>query len=430
MAAILGADESTVVQAIDSGLAKLRSSIDPAAEARVRDVGDQIVAYAELLDSVAPDLSGLVPVVGHPPSSVVLWRVGLVLAVALLGALVVVRFGVERDGSSPTTLAALTDGTATSAAPVLPPVEVELVNRTAISPATFSNWSHQSAAPGAVVVVDGTYHMLSAAYGDNVATVAHAVSDDGVVWVQASGRPVLDLSEAPWAPREFDRATPRSLVVDAEGTWQLFFEFVWFDRGANQVRSSIGRVVARDPADAWVFDSRPVITRDDAYPWMAMRVSSPSVVVAGAGLVMVFVGEGNAGEVVGLAQSQNGADWELRPGPVFSSADAWEGGGVAQVDLLTVPGGFAMFYAGSTGGERGLAVSANGLEWAPHPNNPLLTASDALTTTLFDSEFVTDGATVLAYLETGESRSEHEVAVLRLNLDIAGVLGALLGEGR
>jgi hypothetical protein len=426
---VLGIDDSAEAPAAAVGFARLQSALDDGTDGHSRELRDQLVAYAELLDGAAPGLEELIPSGEHHPLFAVRWQLGVLIALTVVGALVIVRFAADEGDRSSTTAEPLAGAATTSAAPALPPVEVELVNRSAISPATFSNWVHHSAAPGAVAVVNGTYHMLSAAYGGNVATVAYAVSDDGVVWAQATDRPVLDLSEAPWVPREFDRATPRSVVVDSEGTWQLFFDASWFDRGTNQARASIGRVVARDPTGIWTFDSQPVVTREAEYPWMAARVWSPSVIAADGTFIMLFVGEGNSGEVVGLAQSENGADWELRPGPVFSAAADWEGEGISQVDLLAIPDGMAMFYAGSASGRRGLALSDNGLEWSPHPNNPLLAPADAAAPLLFDSEFVYNGSTVLAYLETGSSRSEHEVAVLRLDLDIASVMGPILGTG-
>jgi hypothetical protein len=331
-----------------------------------------------------------------------------------------------RSNRSPTAVDAA--GTSTTvAAATLPAVDTEIVNRSAITPEMFSNWEHQFAGPGAVTVVDGTYHMLSAAYGDDVATVAYAVSDDGVVWSQAAAQPVLDLSEAPWAPLEIDQAAPRSVIVDGDGTWQLFFDVVWFDRGADQLKSSIGRVVARDPSGAWIYDSEPIITRNGANPWMADRVSSPSVVVRDGGLVMVFVGEGTTGGVVGLALSRYGAEWDVRPGPVYAASGNWEGGSISQVDIVAFPRGMAMFYAGGPANRRGLAVSASGLEWVPHPSNPLLTAEDVSAASLFDTEFVSDGATVLAYVETGQARGPREVAVLRLTVDVPNLIDSLVG---
>jgi hypothetical protein len=421
VAAILGVDGSTVMRVVEEGLAGVRSDIEEEAGGHERTVHDQIASYAEVLDKAAPPLDELMSGPNRRGPRRIRWRAGPVLTKSLVGVLVIGGVLLVRSGRSTITI----DSTSTSV--TLPAVDVELVNRSAITPAMFSNWRHQFAGPGAITVVDGTYHMLSAAYGDDVATVAYATSEDGVVWSQGADRPLLDLGEAPWAPLEIEQALPRSVIVDVDGNWQLFFDIVWFDRGTDQLKSSIGRAVARDPVGTWVFDSQPVISRNSAYPWMADRVASPSVIGFDGGFVMLFVGEGDGGGVVGLAQSRDGAVWQLRPGPVYAASGRWDGDVVSQVDLVAVPGGMAMFYAGEVPSRLGMALSVNGLEWAPHPNNPLVTPGHASATSIFESAFLYDGATMLAYVETGEVRDEHEVAALRLNLDVAHLIAPLLG---
>ena len=426
-AEVLGVDGAAIRGALDSGLTKLRAALDPGRSGEVPALLDQIAAYAEVLDGATPQLDELIAeAAGRRPRSV-RWRAGPVLSALLAGVLVVVGVLALR-GNRETTGGDAAQGATTVAAALLPGVDVELVNRSAITPEMFPKWEHQFAGPGAVTVVDGAFHMLSAAYGDDVATVAYAVSDDGIVWQQAADRPVLDLADAPWAPLEIDRAAPRSVIVDGEGTWQLFFDIAWFDRGANQLKSSIGRAVAPDPAATWIFDPEPIITRDEGHPWMADRVSSPSVTTDDGSLVMLFVGEGSAGGTVGTAGSPNGAVWSVRPDPVYPATGGREGAAISQVDLVAVPGGMAMFYGAESADRRGLALSADGVEWVPYPGNPLLTTADASVAALFDTEFVVDGGNVLAYVETGRSRGPREVAVLRLTLDLPSLVVSLLGK--
>lgn len=426
VARILGVEGSAIRSAADAGMTRLRAGLDTDHAANERALHHQIAAYAEVLDTTAPQLDELIAEAGRRASRTVRWQAGPVLTAFVAALLVISVALVLRSHRDPTTGDSADEPT-TVEGPALPAVDAELVNRSAVTPEMFANWEHQYAGPGAVTVVDGKYHMLSAAYGGAVATVAHAVSDDGVVWRQAADFPVLDLSEAPWAPREFDRATPRSVIVDGEGTWQLFFDISWFDRGTDQLESSIGRVVAPDPSAAWIYDSEPIIRSSDLYPWMADGVASPSVAVRDGGLVMLFIGEGPAGGVVGSASSQRGAVWRVRPEPVYTASGGWDGTNIELVDLVTVPGGMAMFYAGDSLTRRGLAVSVDGVSWTPHPGNPVLTAADAAAPALFDSEFVAGGGNVMAYVEAGRSRGPREVVIIRLALDITGLIASLTG---
>jgi DNA-directed RNA polymerase specialized sigma24 family protein len=425
VAGVLGLDDDTVRGAVADGLSRLRSGLSLGEEAPDSALHNQIAAYAEVLDQAVPQLEDLIAEKVGSSRPRIQWQAGPVLTTAAVALLVVGVLLVLRSNGSST--ADDPAASSTTAGSVLPVVDVQIVNRSAVTPEMFSNWEHQFAGPGAVTVVDGSYHMLSAAYGDDVATVAYAISDDGAVWAQAAAGPVLDLSEAPWAPLEIDRAAPRSVIVDREGAWQLFFDIVWFDKGADQLRASIGRAVAADPAGTWTYDPAPVISRNAESSWMASRVSSPSVVARDGRLVMTFVGESSAGGVVGVAESPQGAVWTVRPEPVYAASGEWEGASISQVDLVAVPDGMAMFFSGESSDRRGLAVSADGVEWTPHPDNPLLAAADASAFSLFDTEFVSDGANVLAYVETGRARGRREVAVLRLTLDLAEVIELLLG---
>ncbi len=429
VARLVGVAPASVRAAADQGLAKLNSILEAHEDRKMRGIRDQIAAYAEMLEQSASGHEGL----AAPAPTVAGIRFGPLVAAVGAGVLLIAgAIALFDDAGTPPRPAV--DSRETVPATPLAPVSVRLVNRGAVTPEMFAGWDHRFAGPGAVAVSDGSFHMLSAAYDDGLATVAYAVSPDGVVWNQGADRPVLDLSEAPWAPRDLDEAFPRSLIIDAAGNWQLFFEISGFDRGTNKLWSQIGRAVARDPAGEWRYDEQPIIRPDAEFPWMRDRVSSPSVIAAADGLVMVFVATGAAGRgVIGLAQSVDGSSWDLRPGPVFSAFEDWTQDSLSRVDLIAVPGGFTMVYAGDTPSARGVAVSRGGLEWAPHPDNPLLTAATLGTAvadpgaSVFDSEFVRDGPAVMAYIEVGRTHRESEVALLRLELDLESLLAPLLG---
>ncbi|MCP3976431.1 MAG: hypothetical protein GY720_18245 [bacterium] len=392
----------------------------------MRDIPDQLAAYSELLDQAAPSLEELTRTPPRTPNPRMRLSAAWAVAATAVVVLVVVG-GLAALSRRSTTTVPPSDTSSTATTTTLAPVTIDLVNPQAVSPAMFPEGGHAFAGPGAVTVVDGMYHMLSAAYGDGVAKVAYAVSDDGVVWSQGFNQPVLDLGEAPWAPLEIDHASPRSVIIDSAGVWQLYFQMSWYDREADKSRTNIGRAVAGAPGGPWTFDVEPILRPDPDKPWMGNQVSSPSVVATDDGLVMVFVGGGKDGGVVGLAQSSDGSIWDVRPGPVLAASAGWERDSISRVDLVTAPGGFAVFYTGDTSSRRGLAVSTDGLEWVPHPGNPLMTTVDVPRASVFDSEFVVTGSSVLAFIENGGVRSDREVVVLRINVDLERAIDALVG---
>ncbi len=398
IAAILGRDVAAVERDVASAVRKLAAGVAGGGEGR--PVTDQVAAYAEILERAAParevlDASRRRLRLRSRPAA----AAAVVVTAAVIGVIVVASQ--SDDG----------DGTGGDSASLVPPIAVELLNPRAVGSASFIG-EHTAVGPGAVTMHDGRYHMLAAAHGNGIATVAYAVSGDGIVWSSAAEEPVLDLAAAPWAPREFDRATPRSVVVDSSGAWQLFFDISWFDNDSDRIRSHIGRAVAEAPDSEWVFDDLPVLSPASERPWMSEQVFSPAVVAVTGGLVMVFVGSGDESGMVGLAQSRTGAQWDLRPGPVFGAFEEWQRGGISRVSMVTGPEGFTMLYAGEDPSRPGLATSANALEWTPHLANPLSLAARLGGRGVFDFALAAGPDRTFVYVEEGAGPRSGAVAVL------------------
>jgi hypothetical protein len=402
IAAMLGRDVAAVERDVASALRKLAAGVAGGGH----PVADQVAAYAEILESVAPASEVLdasqrraLPLRSRPAAAA-----AVVVTAMVIGVIVVASRSDDGEGAGG------------DPASQVPPIEVELLNPGAVGSPSFIG-EHTAVGPGAVTMHDGRYHMLAAAHGNGVATVAYAVSVDGIVWVSAVEDPVLDLAAAPWAPREFDRATPRSVVVDASGAWQLFFDISWFDKGSNRQRSHIGRAVAEAPNGEWVFDDLPVLSPAAERPWMSQQVHSPAVVAVTGGLVMAFVGSGDESGMIGVAQSRVGTEWDVRPGPVFGGFEEWLRGGISRVSMATGPEGFAMLYAGDDPSRPGLATSDNGLEWTPHPANPLSLAARLGGRRVFDFSLAVGPERTFVYVEEGIGSRSGAVAVLGLGLE-------------
>ena len=392
-AEMLGLTPSTVQMLVDLGYGQLETERGGEAAAAFRHLDDQVAAYAEVLDREAPDLEVLRA--GHSPARIFPWR--RAVGAALVGLVLVLLFAALSGGDS------ATDPDVDPTTPAAPLVTVDLLNPQAVTQEMFAEVGHAFAGPGGVVMVDGRFHMFATAYGNGRNEVTYLVSDDAVVWAQAAPEPILDLDGIPWGPLSPDQALVRSATINSAGEWQLYFDVSWFDEAADEPRGAIGRAVAAAPDGDWTFDPQPLSLATEQMLWAGGGVLSPSVVAVPDGLVMLFVGVDETGAArVGLAQSSSGADWAFRPGPVFGPTLDWEGTGPGWVDLVEVPSGFAMFYSDPDGNRRGLALSGDGLDWTPHPANPLLVPGDVPGARIFDAEFIANELGILALVENGD----------------------------
>ena len=417
IAELLNITPSLVQLHAQLGLGQLATSMGAGERDAMRHLPDQVAAYSEVLDAAAADLAELRDAGSAATGfGAKIGRGGLV-GVAVVTAVLIVGF-IALDRQPSETEVAPSVSTQAAAATTLRIAAVELLNPQAVTPATFSGFRHAYAGPGGVVFDADGFHMLAAAYGNGVGKVTYLSSDDGVIWTPGGPEPVLDLAAAPWAPLEFEHAVPRSLIVDRDGIWQLFFEIMWFDDGVQQTRGVIGRAVAGSPDGDWSFDADPIIRPDNQIGWRSTGVVAPSVVASEAGLLMLFIGLDDVGNgVVGVAQSIDGLAWDVRPGPVYGPTAEWTGGSITRVDLVRDTAGFVMLFAGSTTDQRGLATSINALDWDPSPLNPFLTTDDVLATSIFDSEFVPSGDGLLAYVENGDRTGPRQVSVLRIDFE-------------
>jgi len=404
---LLGADPSTVQLHLDLGVGRLQVERGGPETLAARRIGDQVAAYTEQLDKRAPTVEQLRQ--GEVASLSGRWRRRVALAAVVVAAALLVLMAVltgNRDDEL----------VEPGAGPGVAVAAVDVLNRTAVTPATFSAVGHSYAGPGGVAVSAGQYHMLSSAYGNGHGAVTYLTSEDGVIWTQGAPGPVLDLTAVPWAPLAPEQAVASSLVIDTSGRWQLFFEIAWFDDVAGRTRRVIGRATADEAAGPWQFDEEPILRPDEQLPWAAAGVASPSVVASGDGLLMLFVGYGVDGHgSIGVAQSSGGAQWGVRPGPVMAALADWEGTGLGDVDLLAVGGEFVMFFGDERTRRRGYAESSDGLEWARFPANPIITAEKVAGASLYATEFVAAEEGFLALVENGD-RERRGVAVLRVRL--------------
>lgn len=303
--------------------------------------------------------------------------------------------------------------TATSSGIVAPapPVDVALL---ADEPAFFPAEGESFTNPGgAAVDADGIVHVLRNSFtvfpGDSA--VHHLTSANGLDWQESPAAPVLARDDVPYAG--FGGAFVSGLVRDDDGTWVAYL-YTYNGEGQPGV---IGRATAPDAAGPWTVDEQPVLTPDPARPWMAARVAEPSIARGDDGWHLWFVGfdEDGAGRI-GHARSPDGVAWKVDPEPVLEGAGAWDHGTLDGPEVVAWGTGWLMVYGTARRGvgALGVATSAEGTAWTPHPANPAITADLLPRPELYQAAMTVLDGRPLLMLEAGSGRTHTDVYALTL----------------
>lgn len=269
--------------------------------------------------------------------------------------------------------------------------------------------------PGAVIEEDGTLHMFA-----NVFTawpgrvlVPHLTSTDGVSWTLASPEPVLDSDLVPFANPGADVST--GFVTD-DGTWVLVFETVNFT-----APWALGRATAAGPDGPWTVDPEPILEGGPDGSWDAGGLAWPSVVPTDDGWAMYYTARALARGpgVIAMATSTDGVTWTKRDEPVFVPEAEWEGSGLDRPRVTTTPTGFVMLYAGAQLTDRGLAVSADGIEWHRDGDAPVITQEDfPVSGRAWDAALLHRDGELTYYLEIGVASSAGGTEVYRATAEL------------
>lgn len=406
----------------------------------MRDIGDQIRAYAQSLDAEAPSLDEIVAASEDPRSAAGIRRVPSWLAVAGAAVAAVLVVG------SATALIALrqpTDGTAGTSIPTssvaTSTVDVPTsVGSPGLAPSPYVSlvsdvpvYSGGEAGDvgglpavdaGPIYVSDGVYHTLFAAGGEDEVwdAVYHATSPDGSAWT---------VDPEPVAMPGVEGAA--SLVVGSldqldDGLWVTYFH-VAFDvggHGNHLYEFAIRRATAAVPGGPWTVDPNPVLLPGNETDWDGGSVKYPSVVRTNSGWVMFYAGYPSGPETkesmasgLGYAVSEDGVTWKRDAEPVFiGEGESWDQGSVSRVTVSLVDDRFVVLYSGRTGGSRGAAVSGDGRSWTRIGDGPILTALDVPRPSIFTVSLFDDGEVARLYVSNGGYRSSSAVYEMELLL--------------
>lgn len=381
----------------------------------MRDLSDQLRAYAEHLDASAPELGELdlrrpVPA-ARPVAAPALWRrfaVGFAAAVIVVVAVGVAALALRSDTPPVTDTTAASVTTVPESAVV--PDAFLLVGEAPVI--AFDDGAEGErlhfAGPGGIVTDGGTAHLFVTRYGERVSHVAYATSDDLVSWQIVADR-LLPSNELGFA--EFGYQVT-SAVRLPDGRWALYFDYETA-KGAAEFTTAIGVATAPAPAGPWEVAATSVID-DTAEAWATGGVKHPSVVATADEVVMFFIAvdEGGTGRIA-RATSPDGVTWNSDPQPVLEPTQDWERGSLTQPNVVRDASKWIMLYAGRTASAHGFAVSDDGVAWEAVSVEPVLTVSDVVRPQIRTTELVIDDEGELRLLvENGGARTTTDIWLL------------------
>lgn len=396
------------------------------------DLERQIRAYASALDEAAPpleDLAGPRSATRRQRRRAPAWAVAVAaaaIAVVVGSVAVLSSLRDPADDTASTSLPAsttTTPGPSTTIQPTIAPSEyLTLVSETP----TWSGGENGDVgglprvAAGPVALVDGTYHVVFSAGGEDDMwdAVFWATSPDGSTWA-VDPVPV----EFPAVQGAADLLIGSLERLD-DGMWAIYYH-VAFDTGGhgNHVYEySFGRATAASLAGPWTADERPVLAPGPEGSWDAGAIRYPNVVRQGDSWLMYYTGypARDGSEVgrgaMGLATSRDGIVWEKRSEPVFSGdpALAWEDGAISRIDVAWTGSRYLLLYSGRTGGSRGLAISPDGIGWDRVEDDPVLTGFDVPRPAIFSTSILVDGDRTRVYVANGGYRTTSAVYEMEL----------------
>lgn len=249
-------------------------------------------------------------------------------------------------------------------------------------------WGSFRTDPGAVLYYDGEYHLFRNVFGGfpGPVEIGYATSPDGITWTDATDGPILSSVDVPFAGIA---AVVTSALVDADGTWVLYFH-TWPIPNPSLGAGEIGRATAPSPLGPWTVDAEPVLTRGAPEAWDGGQVSQPSVVRTGDGYAMSYTGADRRGFMqIGMATSHDGITWTKHNDPttdgIFAESDPvlapglddWDDGSAYQARITLADDGWIMIYKSLGNGTPGLGLarSSDGIAWQKAVDNPVLSAT-------------------------------------------------------
>ena len=228
---------------------------------------------------------------------------------------------------------------------------------------------------GAVIEVDGTYHMYFSGRNSGPGVlyfeIGHATSSDGgVTWDMDDANPVMTFGD----PGDWDDGTVwLGAVIHDESGFRM-----WYGGNDGQVCRA-GYATSPD-GSLWTKHPDPVMDVGPPGSFDAQWVLLDTVIVRDGYYQAWYWAAASQGVWrIGYAESDNGLSWTKHPGPVINSGFSPE--------VLFDGQLYSMWYSVGVSGDADIsyAVSPDGVGWIPYSGNPVIEDA-ALPAVVYNSE--------------------------------------------
>jgi hypothetical protein len=198
---------------------------------------------------------------------------------------------------------------------------------------------------------------------------AVVISAPDVAWVKYPGNPIFKPSATGW---------DNTNVLAAKVLYKDMYRMWYTGNGTRDLRTNIGYATSPDGITWTRYGEEPVLRYGTG--WESHGVSAPSVLhEEGNGIwKMWYAGRDFRGNYsIGYATSTDGTTWTkyannpvLSPSPGGTAADD---ASIVSPHVVYRSGVYHMWYAGrGSSNQIFYATSSDGVNWAKHPNNPVL----------------------------------------------------------
>jgi predicted GH43/DUF377 family glycosyl hydrolase len=260
------------------------------------------------------------------------------------------------------------------------------------------DWDSKQVVMPAVIADSGAYRMWYSGFDGETWRIGSAQSPDGIDWTRDPQNPVFEPDPA--SSWDNNSVYGASVILD-NGTYKM-----WYTGGNGKV-ARIGYATSPDGI-TWTRHTRsPVLSTGDPGSWDNASVYYPCVIRVGNKYRMWFNGyRGDLDTQVGYAESDDGIAWTKHAGsPVLGPGKRLSFDAVLVKPAVVFDGAaYHLWYVGFRYvlPELGFwnilyATSTDGLQWAKHPDNPVLKHGPRLFTgwdgrSVFDPAVILDGS--------------------------------------